>query len=99
MKYLDLLLKKWREVHDQLGNVEDTYKPSKQIRFIKINAKTRSMFAYVVVKGTITVTNPDNNAYNKKIAFKNNASFISCILKINNILINNAKDLDIVMPM
>ena len=57
------------------------------------------MFAYVVVKGTIIVTNPDNNAYDKKNAFKNNASFISCILKINNILINNAKDLDIVMPM
>ena len=57
------------------------------------------MFAYVVVKGTITVTNPDNNAYDKKNAFKSNASFISCILKINNILINNAKDLDIVMPM
>ena len=31
--YLNLLLKKWIEVHDQSGNAEDRYKPSKQIRF------------------------------------------------------------------
>ena len=29
--------------------------------------------AYIVVKGTITTTNPDDNAYEKKLAFKNNA--------------------------
>ena len=31
--------------------------------------------------------------------FKNNAPFINCILKINGIQIDNAEDLDIVMPM
>ena len=55
--------------------------------------------AYIIVKGTIAVTNPKNDAYNKKLAFKNNAPFISCISKINNTLIDNAEDLDIVMPM
>ena len=35
----------------------------------------------------------------KKLAFKNNAPFISCFSKINNTLIDNAEDLDIVMPM
>ena len=35
----------------------------------------------------------------KKIAFKNNGPFVSCISKINNTLIGNAEDLDIVMPM
>ena len=55
--------------------------------------------AYAVVTGTITVTNPANDAYDKKLAFKNNAPFISCNSKINNPLINNAEDLDIVMPM
>ena len=54
---------------------------------------------YIVVKGTITVTNLDNNAYDKKIAYKNNAPFVSCISKINNTLIDNAEDLDIVMAM
>ena len=33
------------------------------------------------------------------LAFKNNAPFTSCMSKINNILIGNAEDLDIVMPM
>ena len=33
------------------------------------------------------------------IAFKNNAPFTNCISKINNVLIDNAEDLDIVMPM
>ena len=32
---------------------------------------------YIVVKGTLTVTNPANNTYDKKLAFKNNAPFIS----------------------
>ena len=55
--------------------------------------------AYIVVKGTITVTDPDKNAYDKKIAFKNNATFNSCILKINNLPIDNGEYSDIVMLM
>ena len=54
---------------------------------------------YIVVKGKIIVTNPDNDAYDKKLAFKNNAPFVSCISKINNTVIDNVEDLDIVMPM
>ena len=55
--------------------------------------------AYIVVKGDFTVTREHNNEYDIKSALKNNAPFISCISKINNTLIDNAKDLDIVMPM
>ena len=55
--------------------------------------------ACIVVKGDITALRGNNDAYDKKLAFKNNESFISCILKINNTLIDNAEDLDIVMPM
>ena len=55
--------------------------------------------AYIVVKGTITVTNPDNNEYDKELTLKNNAPFVSCILKTNNMRIDNAEDLDVVMPM
>ena len=54
--------------------------------------------AQIVVKGNITVTDPVNNVYDKKIAF-NNAPFTSCVLKINNTLIDNAEYLYIVMPM
>ena len=55
--------------------------------------------AYIVVKGKITVTNPNNNAYDKKITLKNNAPFLRCISKVNNTFIDNAEDLDIVMPL
>ena len=39
------------------------------------------------------------NKRNKNLAFKNNAPFINCISKINGIKIDNAEDLDVVMPM
>ena len=55
--------------------------------------------AYIAVKGDITVTDLNNNLYDKKLAFKNNAPFISCILKINSTLIDNAEYLDIEMFM
>ena len=55
--------------------------------------------AYIVFKRKIIVTNPNNNAYNKKLVLKNIAPFISCISKIDNALTDNAEDLDIVMPM
>ena len=55
--------------------------------------------AYIVVKGDITVTNPNNAKRNKAVTFKNNAPFINCISKINGVKIDNAEDLDVVMPM
>ena len=91
------ITKKWTEVHDQSGTAENRYKPSKQIRF-KTSMLRSDLCAYIVVQGKIIVTNPDNDAYDKKLAFKNNAPFTSSILKINNTLIDNAEDLDIVMP-
>ena len=96
------ITKKWVEIHDQSGSAEDTFKPSKQIRF-KISMLRSDLCdfsdAYIVVKGTITVTDPHNDAYDNKLAFENNAAFVSCISKINNTLIDNAEDLDIVMLM
>ena len=35
--------------------------------------------AYVAVKGKIIFTNPNNDAYDKKLAFKNNTPFISFV--------------------
>ena len=55
--------------------------------------------AYIVVKGVNAVTNPDDAKRNKVVAFKNNAPFINCISKINVVQIDNAEDLDVVMPM
>ena len=55
--------------------------------------------AYIVVKGDITVTEPDNAKRNKSVAFKSNVPYINCISKINGVQIDNAEDLDVVMPM
>ena len=42
----------------------------------------------------------NNNAFSgKKLVFKNNAPFINSISKINGVKIDNAENLDVVMPM
>ena len=54
--------------------------------------------AYIVVKERISVTgNNASNRRNKKLSLKDNATFRSCISKINNTFIVNAEDLDIFM--
>ena len=55
--------------------------------------------AFIVIKRRITVAgNNLANRMNKKLTFKNNAPLRSCLSKINNTFIDNAEDLDIVMP-
>ena len=95
-----LITKNWIEVQSQSGS---TYNTSKPIRF-KTSMLRSDLCdysdAYVWVKGTITVTDPNNNAnFDRRLTLKNNAPFISCISKINGELVENAEDLDIVMPM
>ena len=60
----------------------------------------------ILVKGTITITGEGDNAAvkraderNKGVTFKNCAPFTKCISRINNTDIDNADDIDIVMPM
>ena len=62
--------------------------------------------AYILVKGTITITGEGADAAarqaderDKGVAFKNCAPFTNCISEINNTQVDNAKDIDIVMPM
>ena len=56
--------------------------------------------SYIIVEKEISVTCTNNaNKIDKKITFKNNAPFRSCISQINNAFADNAKYLDIVMPM
>ena len=90
------------KVHDQSGRADDRYKPNKQIRF-KTSMLRSDLYefsnAYIVVKGTITVTGPNDPSYEKKLALKNNVPLTFCTSKINNTLIDNAEDLDIVISM
>ena len=46
----------------------------------------------------MALTDPINAKTNKAVAFKNNAIFINCISKINGVQIDNAEDLDVLMP-
>ena len=92
--------KKWIEVYNQS---EKNYSVNKEIR-IKTPMLRSDLCdfsdAYIVVNGDITLEGDNNaNKCNKHLTFKNNAPFISCISKINGIKIDNAEDLDVVMPM
>ena len=85
---------------DQL---EENYNANKEIR-TKTSMLRSDLCgfsdAYIVVKGTITLeVGYDANKRNKNLAFKNNVPFINCISKINGVQIDNADDLDVVMPM
>ena len=62
--------------------------------------------SFILVKGTITITGAGNDAAvrqaderNKGVTFKNCATFTKCISRINNTDVDNAHDIDIVMPM
>ena len=57
--------------------------------------------AYNIVTGKITATNPrnDDDVYNRKVFLKNYVPFFSCIRRINSQLIEDAQDLNIVIPM
>ena len=99
------ITKKWVEVYDQSGDTNDRYKPNKPIRFktSMLRSDSRDFSdAYIVVKGDITLTKTANRDFidvrNRFLVLKNNAPFTNCISKINNVLIDNAEDLDIEIP-
>ena len=75
-------------------NQKKNCSPNKEIR-IKTSMLRSDLCdfsdAYIVVEGDITLEGDnDANKRNKNFAFKNNAPFINCILKINGVKIHNA---------
>ena len=94
----------WVEINDESRG---TYNVNSQIKFKTTMLKSSLCDysdAYILVKGTISVNNTaatganENNA-DKKVIFKNCDPFTNCISGINNTQVDNAKDIDIVMPM
>ena len=73
--------KKWIEVYDQS---EKNCKPNKKIK-IKTPMLRSDLChfsdAYIVVKGNITVTNPNNAKGNKAVAFKKKCSIYQLYFK------------------
>ena len=96
----------WVEINDESRGV---YNVNSQIKF-KTTMLNSSLCdysdAYILVKGKITIAGAGNDVAarqaderNKGVVFRNCAPFINCISEINNTQIDNAKDIDIVMPM
>ena len=98
--------KKLVEVNDESRG---TYNVNSQIKFKATMLKSSLCDysdAYIWVKGTITIAGAGNNAAarradvrDKGVVFKSCAPFINCISEINNTQVDNAKDINIVMPM
>ena len=97
--------KNWVEINDELRG---TYNVNSQIKFKTTMLKSSLCDysdAYIPVKGRITIAGAGDNAAarqtderDKSVAFKNCAPFTNCISEINNTQVDNAKDIDIVMP-
>ena len=94
----------WVEINDESRGANNV---NSQIKFKTTMLKSSLCDysdAYILVKGTVSVNNTaaqgaaaNNN--NKKVIFKNCAPFTNCISEINTTQIDNAKDIDNVMPM
>ena len=103
INHLNLEQKNWVEINDKSRGAYDV---NTQIKFITTMLKS-SLRDYsdacMLVKGKITLNNTGTaaapNNRNKKVIFENCAPFINCINEINNTQVDNAKDIDIVMPM
>ena len=96
--------KNWVEINDELRG---TYNVNSQIKFKTTMLKSSLSDysdAYILAKETITANNTaaafaDANNTNKKVIFKNCTPFTNCISEINNTQVENAKEIDIAMPM
>ena len=95
----------WVEINDESRG---TY-TSNDVKFKATNLRSNLcdyVDAYILVKGTITITVVENHVTAKRLdertkgaIFKNCAPFTKCIGRINNADIDNAQDTDPVMPM
>ena len=87
----------------RVNSLSNTYNENKSIR-VKTPMLRSNLCdywdAYTLVNGIITVAENDpRDRQNRPVILKNNAPFVSCITRINNELIEDANDLDIIMPM
>ena len=95
--------KYWVEINDES---KGKYDANSDIKFKTIMLKSSLCDyrdAYILVKRTITVPNTtpaDANANNvcKRLIFKNCAPFTNFISERNNTQVDNAKDIDVVIP-
>ena len=86
---------KWSIVHDQSNaNYDAGQEIIYNTEVLKSNLCDYND-AYILVRGDITVI----RHHVTQLVFKNCATFAKCISKINGTTIDDAEDLDLVMPM
>ena len=87
----------------KVNSLSDTYDENKSIRFKTPMLRSNLCDyadTYILIKGTTTVAgNAPRDGQDRPVILKNNAPFISFITRINGELIEDADDLDIVIPM
>ena len=84
----------------RVNSLFDTYNKNKSVRFKTPMLRSNLCEIYILVEGTVKVTGDHpRDGQNRPFILKNNAPFFSCITRINGQLIEDADDLDIVMPM
>ena len=96
--------KNWIEINDESRGL---YSVNSQIKFKTTMLRSNICDyadAYILVKRIITVADTSAagavaNNNNKKVVFKNCVPFPNCISEINNTQIDDAKNINIVMPM
>ena len=94
--------KNWVERNDELHG---TYNTNSQIKFktwMLRSSLCDYSDAYILVSETIAITGAGArqlDEINKRVMFKNCAPFTDCISETNNTQIDNAKYIDVVMPM
>ena len=91
----------------RVNSLSNTFDENKSIRFKTPMLRSDLCDyadAYILVNGIITITaaagaNNIGDKKNRKLILKKNAPFVSCITRINGELIEDADDLDVVIPM
>ena len=87
----------------RVNSLSNTYDETKSVRFkTPMLRSDLSDYSdkYILDSGTIIVAgNHPRDRQNRPVILKNNAPFVYCITRINGELIEDADDLDVVMPM
>ena len=86
----------------RVNSLSNTYNENKSIRFKTPMLRSDLCDysdAYILINGIIAVAgNNPRDRQNRPVIVKNNAPFVSCRRRINGELIEDADDLDILMP-
>ena len=98
--------KNWAEINDQS---KESYGTGSDIKFKTTMLRSNLCDyadAYILVKGTVTITGAGDDDAAKRldkrntgVIFKNCAPLSKCISRMTGTEIDNAQDIDIVMPM